>query len=332
MRPQIRCILIEPFAPLALFLCTNCLLAPPAWGNHGPGTSGGGSSTLSGETLRQGGFDLSFRVDYTQFEDVDSEEAEERALSAGNFDGLDYSVLSTFSLSYGITDDLEAGAQIGYYSANDFIDADFATEGDEAQAESSIGDPQGLTDLYLTLKYRFLKGRPGNLAGVVGIKLPTGKDDERLASGETLEPSSQPGSGSVDYQLGLAYSRFLTARWTLDASALYTLRTGHDDFKVGDRFDAGVALSYRLTESIKTFPQLSVFGEVLYVRLEHDEEGGGKESNSGGDVIYLSPGLRVRFNDNVSLTAAPAFPVLQDLNGEQIEADFRASATLSFTF
>lgn len=330
MRTQRRFNLLTSSASAAFLLCTTGLLAPRAMANHGPGTSGGGSSTVSGETLRRGMFDLSLRVDYTQFGDIDAEEAESRAQDAGNFDALDYSVLTTLSLSYGFTDDLEAGAQIGYYAANDFIDAELEEGGTEP--ESSVGDPEGLTDLYLTLKYRFLKGRAGNLAGIVGIKLPTGNDDERLANGEILEPSSQPGSGSVDYQLGVAYSRFLTSRTTLDASTLYTLRTEHDDFKVGDRFDAGVALNYRLTESIKRFPQFGVFGEVLYVHLEKDEEDGEKETNSGGDVIHLSPGLRVRFSENVSLTAAPAFPVAQDLNGDQIEADFRAAATLSFTF
>lgn len=317
-------------ASLALLLSAVGVTGATAQANHGPGTSGGGSSTLSGETLRQGTFDLSLRVDSTQFEDVDAEEAEERAADAGNFDGLDYAVVTTFSLSYGITEDLQAGARIGYYAANDFIDAEVEEGGTEA--DSSVGDPEGLTDLYLTLKYRFLKGRPGNLAGVVGIKLPTGKHDQQLASGETLEPSSQPGSGSVDYQLGVAYSRFLTSRATVDASALYTFRTEHDDFEVGDRFDAGVAVNYRLTESIKQFPQFSMFGEVLYVHLDKDDEDGEKQTNSGGDLVYLAPGVRVRFNENLSLTVAPAFPVVQDLNGDQIDAEFRASAMLSFTF
>jgi hypothetical protein len=50
--------------------------------------------------------------------------------------------------------------------------------------------------------------------------------------------------------VGLAYSRFLTSRVTIDASMLYMFRTENDDFKVGDRFDVGAALAYRLTESI----------------------------------------------------------------------------------
>ena len=44
--------------------------ASPVFANHGPGTSGGGSATASGETLKQGHFELSLREDYTQFENV----------------------------------------------------------------------------------------------------------------------------------------------------------------------------------------------------------------------------------------------------------------------
>lgn len=320
-----------PRTLLALCSCVFAAVAlvpAAARGNHGPGTSGGGSSTISGETLRQGRFDLSLRTDYTQFEDVSRAGAEARAIRAGNFDALDYSVLTTASLSFGITDDLQASATIGYYAANNFIDA----EVEDGEAESATTDPDGLTDLYLALKYRVLRGQPGNLAIIGGVKLPTGKDDVRLDNGEILEPSSQPGSGAFDYQFGLAYSRFLTPRVTVDASALYTLRTEHDDFKVGDRFDAGVAVNYRLTESIQSFPQVSVFGEALYVHLAKDEESGERETNSGGDAVYLSPGLRVRFNEAISLTVAPAFPVVQELNGEQIEVRWKAAVTLSVAF
>jgi hypothetical protein len=177
-----------------------------------------------------------------------------------------------------------------------------------------------------------MRGRPGHLAVIGGIKLPTGDDDETLSGGSEIEPSSQPGTGSVDYQAGLAYSRFLTSRVTLDASGLYTLRTEHDDFKVGDRFDAGVALGYRLTESIRSFPQVSVFTEALYVWLDKDEEDGEREESSGGHTVYIAPGVRVRLNENAALTVAPAFPVLQDLNGEQVETRFKLTAVLSLTF
>src|SRR6185436_13193148 len=92
--------------------------------NHGPGTSGGGSATISGETLKQGQFDLSFRQDYTQFRRVNAEQAEAIALGSGEFDALRSAYILSGSVGYGITDDLQIAAQIGYYWGNDFIDAE----------------------------------------------------------------------------------------------------------------------------------------------------------------------------------------------------------------
>jgi hypothetical protein len=297
--------------------------------NHGPGTSGGGSGTTSGETLREGTFDLSFRLDFTEFEHIGRAEAERRAIDAGEFDSLRRSVVNSLSLSYGLTDDFQISGQIGYYAGSDFIDAEASGPSD---AESATADPHGITDLWLTAKYRFIHNQIGSIAAIAAVKAPVGRDGVHLSNGEPLEPSSQPGTGTFDFQFGLAYSRFLTSQVTVDASSLYTLRTEHDGFRVGDRFDAGVALAYRLTEDINHFPNFSVFGEALVVWLGNDLDEGKTNPNSGGTTVYLSPGFRTRFSNRLSATIAPAFPVVQDLNGDQIKSQFKLALTLSFSF
>src|SRR5438105_4373686 len=53
----------------ALLVLVVCFLPScSARANHGPGASGGASSTISGETLKPGTFELSLREDYSQFE------------------------------------------------------------------------------------------------------------------------------------------------------------------------------------------------------------------------------------------------------------------------
>ena len=64
-------------------------LAPTALANHGPGTSGGGTSTLSGETLKKGGFDLSLRTDVTWYETFTLSEAADHAVQSGEFDAIE---------------------------------------------------------------------------------------------------------------------------------------------------------------------------------------------------------------------------------------------------
>jgi len=319
---------MRPLARSTIQLLPLILGAGEALANHGPGTSGGGSSTASGETLRAGGFELSLRTDATWFESVSRSEAEARAVQSGEFDGLRSSLLETLSLAYGVTDDLQINVQTGYYQGSDFIDAEADGMGG---AESAVADPNGMTDLWITGKLRVMRGERGHLALIGGVKLPTGEDDELLSNGEPLEPSSQPGTGSVDYLGGIAYSRYLTGRLTLDASGIYTLRTEHDDFQVGDRFDLGLALAWRLTESIQSFPNASVSAEVLGTWIGKDDDDGDTNENSGGTVVYFAPGFRERFSPALSLAVAPAFPIAQDPNGDQVDTDAKLAVSLDWS-
>jgi hypothetical protein len=306
------------------------IFAAGALAHHGPGTSGGGSQTISGETLKAGSWDLDLRLDYTRFRRFSRAQAEEHAARGGEFDAVESSQIGSVSAAVGLTDEFQVGATIGYYGAQRFISADRDEE--TGSVDSGETDPSGLTDLWLNAKWRIMKGKPGNLALIGAVKLPTGRSDVRLDNGELLEPSSQPGSGAVDFQAGAGYSRFLTSQLTIDASALYTWRTRRDDFKVGDRLDAGTALAYRLTEDINQFPQWSVFGEATGVWVQKDEPAEGPNPNTGGFMLFLTPGGRVRFTSILALTVAAGVPVYQALNGDQDKTRFKLSATMSLSF
>lgn len=312
-------------AALAFAGATPALLA-----NHGPGTSGGGASTISGETLRAGKVSLDLRFDYTKFRGVDEATAASKAVAFGNFDSLDSALVGTVSVAVGITDDWQIGVQGGYYLGDHFVGAD---EDGMGGADVGTGNPKGLTDTWFTTKYRVMKGQPGNLSLLAGVKAPTGQNDHTLSNGEKLEPSSQPGTGSIDFQAGLAYSRFLTEKITLDASGVYTFRTRHNGFKVGDRADLGVALAYRLSEDIKETPNIAVFAELLGVYIGKDNESDvGSNNNSGGWTMYVSPGVRCRLGERLSVTAAVLVPVVQALNGEQVKQDYRITAGITLSF
>ena len=50
------------------------------------------------------------------------------------------------------------------------------------------------------------------------------------------------------------------------------MRTEANQFRLGDRIDAGLAFAYRLVEDIQRFPQVSLFAEAnvrhLFERLD----------------------------------------------------------------
>jgi hypothetical protein len=306
------------------------LASVSAFADHGPGTSGGGAATQSAETLKAGKFAIDLRTEFTEFEDISATEAEAKAQRAGAFDMLDRSYLHTIALSYGIVENFQASLSIGYYDAEDAREAEF--DPDEGEAEILTFDPDGITDLWLTGKYRFYRGPIGQFAAYGGVKFPTGKFDVENSEGERVEPSATAGSGSFDGLMGLAYSRFLTAQITLDTSAHYILRTEHDQFRLGDRIDAGAAMAYRFTEDIEKFPQFSVFAEANLRYLFKSEEDGERDPNTGGTVLFLAPGARAAFTRNIALTIWPQFPVYQDLNGEQLETSFKVNAAVTVSF
>jgi hypothetical protein len=312
---------------ILVFVCALAC-ASVAFANHGPGASGGGSSTVSGETLKPGRFELSIREDYSQFEHFSKTAAAQRAVEGGDFDALDHGFLTSFEIDYGVVEDVQVSASVGYFIGRDFRSADFEV----GALDIATAQPSGMTDLVLTGKWRILKGQPGKLALVGGVIVPTGRDNVHLSNSVTLSPTDQPGTGAWAFPVGLAYSRFLTSHLTLDASAVYTIRTQHDDFEVGDRLDTGVALAYRLTDSIQQFPQYSVFAELNNVWLQKDEDHGDLDPNSGSDTLYFTPGVRVRFDKSAALTVAPSVPIFQDLNGNQGRVSFKVAVTLSFGF
>jgi hypothetical protein len=329
---------------LSIFLLSLSLAADPDPNylrrDHGPGTSGGGLSTQSGEVMRPGAVSLDFRIDYTQFEHLSATDIERRTLKVGgadhqHFDAARNTALETFSLSFGATRDLQIGFSFGYYYGNDIREGHL--HGNGTYGFHEFGDIKGMTDHWITAKYRIARGEEGegSLAVLTGIKLPFGDNDQTAEDGtsnEPLEPSLQPGSGAVDVMLGFAYSRYLTANLTLDTSVQYTYRAEANNFKIGDQILFGVSAAYRFTESVQVFPQPSLFLELNVRHLFRNVEDEEKIINSGGTVLFVSPGFRISFSDRVAFTLAIQIPVYQGLNDEQQEALFKVSTGFTFTF
>lgn len=321
---------LTPPQLLLLAVAFTSLTAANTHADHGPGTSGGGVLTQSAETLKPHAFSLEFREDFTEFENLSQSQIEAKAERAGAIDLLDRSFLSTVALSYGVVDNFHVGLTIGYYKAVNAREGEF--DSGTGETEMVTFDPDGLTDLWLTGKYRFYRGPLGQFAVFGGIKFPTGKDDVRNSDGEAVEPSATAGSGSYDGMLGMAYSRFLSSRVILDMSAQYTFRTEANGFRLGDRLDSGVALAYRFTEDIQRFPQVSAFAEVNIRYLSKSEDGGASDPNTGGTAVFLAPGLRVPFTRNVAFALSVPLPVMQNLNGEQLKSSAKVSGALTFSF
>ncbi len=317
---------------LPLLLSIACLLALElvAHADHGPGTSGGGTSTQSAQTLAPNTLSFEYRSEYTEFKQARRSEVLHRAEKAGSFDALARSFLHKFSADFGLAEDLQVGLTLGYYDATGTREGEF--EADEGELAIHDFDPDGLTDLWVRGKFRFCKGPEGQVAVFGGVKFPTGKFRIKNDAGEFIEPSATPGTGAYDVMVGLAFSRWLTEQISMDASAQYTRRGQRNRFKLGDRIDAGVAVNVRLTEAMDQYPRTSLFVEAIVRHLLENQDRGSHDSHTGGTALFLSPGIRVDVCENVAITLAPQFPAVQNLNGEQQETDIKVVSAVTVTF
>lgn len=303
----------------------------PARADHGPGGSGGGVTVASAETLKKGTLSLTLGVDYTSFENVDDPEGLERSAASGDHvDAIDHGFIETVGLAYGLTDSLEIGLATGYYSATGARIYDAGTEDPEEEPHVLQFDPKGMTDLWLNAKYRLQKTGMHSSALFGGIKAPTGRDDAVDSEGEEVEPPSQAGTGAWDASLGFAHTAKPTARVRVDASLRYTLHQRHDGFRIGDRLDAGVSACYRI--SLKHYPRWYAVGELNARLRQRNEEGPETITNSGGKSYLATAGFVTQLSDRIAVVLVGVTPILEDLNGSQVETRFKVQAQLSFEF
>ena len=121
------------------------------------------------------------------------------------------------------------------------------------------------------------------------------------------------------------------------------LRRGWRDMRAAPRQSLayGVAASYRVIGHPPFHQHMGIgehshWGVDLVLELNgewHDEqsEGGETDPNSGGNVVFLAPGVRV-VRDQISGHLTIGVPVISDMNGVQAEPDMRITAGISRSF
>jgi hypothetical protein len=287
-----------------------------AFADHGPGTSGSGFTTLSAETLKPGQFSSSLQLDWTEFDSPGGMPEE--------VDLLDRSLLTTFNLSYGVVENFQLGLTYGYFSS----EGNREFEG----GDKVTFDPDGFSDLWLTGKYRFHQGPAGQFAMLGGIKAPTGDSTLTNSEGEAVEPSATAGTGAWDGLVGFSHTLPLSATLTLDSSVIYTFRGERHDYQLGDRLDLGSSLAWRVWGNATTQPQVNLVAEATLRHVQKSEEDGTTDEATGGTVLFLSPGVKMSYNERLAASLGLQIPVVQNLNGDQLETDFRLITGISFTF
>lgn len=185
---------------------------------------------------------------------------------------------------------------------------------------------QGLGDVAVYGKFAAWRDRPGatraELAVLGGVELPTGSTGAE-SNGARLAATQQPGSGSTDLLFGAAGFAGAGAA-TLYGDLTYKLNTPQA-YTFGNVLsaDAGALLP------VPGLPRLSLTGEAALDVLAPDASDApgpgvgadGTVTSTGGETLWLAPGLELRLPGDLSARAAVRFPVYQRLNGTQLAGE-----------
>lgn len=351
-------------AGAAVLLTTVC-----AHAHHpgGPGNVGSGPIvTISADTLRQGESSVAIMFEMTKvaaFSDAKLIDFASRHIHAHSMDAI---LVPSIAVAYGITNDLMVSARLPYVVRKDIREGhhDHGHGGHVHNEVVERGDTEGIGDMSALLQWRFLNNRiSGTQAALLGgVKAPTGPTKRRDGDGELFEMEFQPGSGSWDFMVGAAISQ-RAGNLGLHANVLYTFAgDGSQDTNLGDRFQYNLAVSLRVMGGVSTTgamhlgampepmyhgagrsvkdhvhveaprgPSLDLVLELNGEWQDYERTAGVKEENSGGNVIYLSPGVRLS-GDKWSTFLSVGIPVVSNLNGVHPESDYRIVSGVSMSF
>jgi len=208
---------------------------------------------------------------------------------------------------------------------------------DKEPASSPVSrDTHGLGDTTLLARWTVyqldMKGRTWRIAPYGGIQTPTGQDDDSDALGELPVPL-QTGSGSWDPVAGVI-STYQTLQYELDVNVSYKKNTEANDFEFGDRLRADGSLQYRFWPFNLTTQTMGFLYGVLeanYIHRQRNVDHGDTKSNTGGEQLFLDPGLQY-VTQRWVLEGLVKWPVMQNLHGTALEEDFEVVGGIRFNF
>lgn len=198
----------------------------------------------------------------------------------------------------------------------------------------------GVGDLALQSRYTVVlpenRRRP-SVAVIAGVEFPTGKSHVTNSDGDEADAGVTPGSASYDVVVGLSSVQELTtttlerqeATLPLFLSTTYKINgRGHEDYKLGNTLTVSGGATYPLTSWLGLLTQLN-----LLVR-ERDDKGETSEETgkTGGEFLYVSPGIQVQLLKDWKWHTTVQIPVYQRVNQIQLTSDYNLQTGLSYRF
>jgi len=311
---------------LALLGVVALLLGAPSLAHaHGEVARGGGSANALNAMggLVGPGWGFGLRLELRQFEGFTDAQLSDFVLGGEDVHQHAQEVSAFANANVTILPDMDISFVLPFNAFLNFREAELDAMGNTRIVAADVS--AGLGDLVAIGRYRIVHEGSNHLALVAGIKIPTGMNRETDNEGERLGAHNQPGSGSVDFQLGAAYT-FAEGDFGLTADVIAHIRTeGVLGYQAGNMLQADLAISYRLGP-------VALVAELNYFVSENDIKYDEVLANTGINTLYVSPGVVVTIENQHALYATASIPIVQALPGIQNNEQVRASVGYSVSF
>ena len=219
--------------------------------------------------------------------------------------------VSPVVIPYNVSTRLLVGVFFPYFNKD--LDTDAGS-----MSSSGFGD----TKLFVKYVVHQIDKRQETIRFVLksAVTLPTGDEDAKPALGD----------GTTDYSFGVV-AGWIKPRISFTTEAVYSLNTSRRGVNYGDSFAYNFALGFRLKPRIyRTYPspQVNVYLELNGLTTKRNELNGRSLENTGGTTLLLSPGIQYIGGRKWLVEGSIQFPVIDELNGMQLETDIIASLGL----
>lgn len=288
--------------------------------------------SLSSDWAAQGfptspGFELAVRFEYFDQTQLRSGSAavDRDSLSRPNDDEIQQRTLNRnawLDLTYAADADWSVALQIPHHDR-------FHTTIAEGDTDISTSQASGPGDARLVGRYTLSRTLTSRWGLFAGLKLPTGRFDQKFAdgpqTGELLDRGLQLGTGTTDLLTGLSW--FGRPATNLGAFVQATIQQPLAA-RAGFRPSSNLSLSsgIRWLNSSRFTPQLQ-----LNLRTEAREHGAEADTpNSGGFLAYISPGVTAGLGLKASAFIFVQLPVYQHVNGLQLQPHWLLSTGVNW--
>ena len=151
-----------------------------------------------------------------------------------------------------------------------------------------------------------------------------------------MAPSLQAGTGSTDIITHAIYNQSFQFRRSVNFQQLISFRLnteskrlgGHNSYQFGNELFLQSTISDQFV--LGRFIMTPSFG-LIYRQSGMNKIEGFEDINSGGQWIYLRPGISVTMNKLIA-SLFTELPAWRDLNGFQLTTTYKITTSLGFNF